>query len=481
MVLIPLVVILGLFSILEYQKHRKSVQNNYSTVAAETGRIIEMNLRQDMVRSDFEAVQNLLDSIQQTQGFRDVYILDTQGEVIFASQKKNVGLQLNIGQPDCSPCHRQSSGQLPASIEIRTSDGTSMFRSVNLIQNGPACNQCHDPGQATIGLLLTDISTLPMKTALNAELQKDLIWRIFTILATILMVSLALDRFILKRLRRFSTVLRNFGVDQQAPHFAADQPDEIGKLLTTFEQMAKQVETRNQENQELSRDLKHQSEARGELLKQLITAQEKERTRVARELHDEMGQALSSLSLMTEVVDKTIKTDPDRAREYTQQIQTLIRDTTDCMYDLILDLRPSVLDDLGLVAAIRSQANRIFAGKGISLELNDRLTERLPAQLETMLYRVYQEVLSNILRHAEATIIRVDLRCSDGYFVGEVTDNGKGFLPELARRKDGSRGLGLIGMRERIEQFGGQLNIHSELGKGTRISISVPIREASND
>ncbi|MGE5221143.1 MAG: HAMP domain-containing sensor histidine kinase [Omnitrophica WOR_2 bacterium] len=475
-VLLPLLIILGISTIIEYQHHKALMLTNLSVVASQAGQVIETNLRQQMLRTDLVDMQHLLDAIQESQGFRVVYLLNIRGEIIFASQNKDVGKLLNNHQADCLPCHRLPVAQRPSSVVVTTPDGQRVFRSMNPIENAPACNQCHDPSQRIIGLLLTDISTAPVEASLGADLRANLFWWAFTILVTILIVNLVLDRLVLRRLEKFSLAIQDFGLEQQSPHLSDDKPDEIGNLMAAFGSMTQQIETRNIENRTLSENLQRQSEERGKLLKRLITAQENERTRVARELHDELGQALSGLSLQTEIIQRYIKDDPDRANEYIKEIQALIRETTDCMYDLIMALRPSILDDLGLVAALRAHSERSFMGKDIQYILDaSQLTDRLPPELETVLYRTFQEAINNIIRHAQATQVTIRLSRINGHFEGEIVDDGHGFDPGSVQYDANPRGLGLMGMRERITQCGGRLEIISKPGKGTRISIFIPM------
>lgn len=477
-ILAPLTVFLGIFTYLEYREHLDTIQKNIAIMASKASNGLETNLHNEFALSDFEGVQNLLHSSQVNEGFQKAYIIDTQGKIIFSSQNKDKGVILNKNQSDCAPCHQLSNEHLPTSVMINTRDGNSIFRIVTPIENGPDCVKCHDPGQPILGYMLADISTAAYKESLDLDLKENLLWRVMAILVSLLVVSLALDRFVFRRLENFTKAIQDFGKLEQAPHLASDQPDEIGKLFATFQSMASQIETRNLENQRLSDDLKIQSEARGDLLKRLITAQENERSRVARELHDGLGQALTGLSLQTEVMQKCIKEDSERAREQIKRIQELISDTTNSMYDLILDLRPSVLDDLGLVAAIRAQAERDFARHEITYELDDsQLTGRLPAELETVLYRIFQECLSNVIRHAKATRVQIKLSRLDGCFKGEIEDNGQGFDLEAVQGRRNPHNVGLLGVHERVSQWFGKLEIISEPGAGTRIIISIPIKE----
>jgi PAS domain S-box-containing protein len=240
--------------------------------------------------------------------------------------------------------------------------------------------------------------------------------------------------------------------------------------------------TLSAENRKLAESLRRQSAQRGMLLKGLITAQEDERKRVARELHDELGQALGGLALQVGTVEHLIASDADRAIGQLDGIRALISETTDRMYGLILDLRPSALDDLGLAAALGACADRMLADTGITFTLGaDELTDRLPPEVETTLYRIFQEALSNVVRHAGAKRVCITLARRDGAFEGEIADDGRGFDPEAVPLDERSpRGLGLLGMRERVAQCGGELEIISQPGSGARLRICIPLAEGAS-
>ncbi len=248
------------------------------------------------------------------------------------------------------------------------------------------------------------------------------------------------------------------------------------KALRQSEQRYRRL---NDENLELAEGLQRQSKRQRELLKGLIAAQENERQRLARELHDELGQALGGLALQLGLLQQHIGADPDRARSQLEDIQSVVTETTDRMYDLILDLRPSVLDDLGLVAAVRTYADRLLTDSGLTLELDAaQLADRLPPSLETALYRVVQEAVSNVLRHAEASHVYISLARHNSVLDCEIRDDGRGFnTATISSTASSPRGLGIMGMRERVSQCGGQMAIASQIGHGTRISIHVPLAE----
>jgi signal transduction histidine kinase len=478
-VVLPLMVILGSFTIIEYVRQREAVLANLSILASQTGEVIENSVLHEMLSRNLGGLQSTLDAIGGGEMIHDLYLLDTSGRVVFAPEGEGVGLILSNRDPTCQPCHRLPAAERPSSIAVALPGGQRVFRSMNPIENRPACQECHAPDQRLLGLLLTDISMAPLEAPLAAELRENLLWWVATILVTVLVVNVALSRFVLRRLEGLTSAITLLRQGQLTSPLSEGEPDEIGQLSSAFNGMARRVETRDAENRALAESLRRQSVQRGELLKRLITAQEDERKRVARELHDALGQPLAGLALRVEAMERLIESDPENALEQLEQISALSARTADRMYDLILDLRPSALDDLGLAAALHAHAEKLLAGSGVGFTLDDSgLRDRLPQELETALYRTFQEAMSNIVRHAGAQHVRVTLVRRDGVFEGEIRDDGRGFDPQ-AVNLDGkaSRGLGLLGMRERVMQCGGQLEIISKPGSGTRLRIQVPLEE----
>ena len=480
--ILPMILILFIFTIIEYENHQTFMLNNLSLLASHSGRVVESNLRQEMLNSDFVELQRLLDSIGKTEEFRVVYLLDTSGRVIFSPQKKDVGMRLDNHKPDCQPCHHLPPSQRPGSVVVKASDGERVFRSMQVIENSSECARCHGTEQRIIGLLLTDIPIGPLEGPLKTHTIEDLIWWTGTILVVVLIVNFVMGRFVLQRLENLAQEITGFGQGQMPAPAANASMDEIGQLASTFHTMARQVEARNAENNALSERLQRQSSQRGELLKQLITIQEDERKRVARDLHDQLGQSLTGLSFKVVAAQQKLFSNPDLALKELIQTQTLISDTAKQMYDMILALRPSVLDDMGLAAALRSHIERTLDGTGIGFNIDDSgLSKRLPPEMETTLYRVFQEALVNIVRYSKAASVQIKLHCTDGIFEGEVSDNGRGFDLHSVRR-DGSKphGLGLVGMQERIELIGGCLEILTQPGCGTTLKIHIPLEEEHN-
>ena len=217
-------------------------------------------------------------------------------------------------------------------------------------------------------------------------------------------------------------------------------------------------------------------EDRLDLQLRLATAQEDERRRISRELHDQLGQLLTSLGLGLKVIDDETP-DPSPIRDRLRSLQSLTNEIGRELHNLALELRPTALDDLGLVAALTHYAETWSQRSGLEIDYHTTGMdgERLPAQVETALYRVVQEALTNVLKHAQARRVNVVLQRSSGHVSATVEDDGRGFDSDAGADPVAGTRLGIIGMRERAALVGGSLTIESTPGRGTTILTWVPL------
>jgi PAS domain S-box-containing protein len=232
------------------------------------------------------------------------------------------------------------------------------------------------------------------------------------------------------------------------------------------------------ENAELLATVTEQRRELRRLSTRLIQAQEEERGRISRELHDEIGQALTAIHINVAEIEKRLPPEHESAvRERLVEMGTLAERTSERISALALDLRPSLLDDLGLVPALRWYVSRYTERLGIKVRVEAvDLEERLDPEVETALYRVMQEALTNVARHAHATRVCLRLERKVSSIVAVVEDNGQGFdVKELAGRETPERGAGLLGMRERVTLLGGRFCIESVPGGGTKLSVEIPL------
>jgi signal transduction histidine kinase len=205
-------------------------------------------------------------------------------------------------------------------------------------------------------------------------------------------------------------------------------------------------------------------------LRRVVEGQELERRRLSRELHDETGQALTSILLGLRSLEESLETDDARAA--TAGLRELVVATLQDVRRLAVELRPSVLDDFGLVAALEHLTASFQEQTGIQVDLGVALGEgRLPGEVETALYRIVQESLTNVVKHARARRVSISMTRMQHSVKAVVEDDGQGFDPENTREG----GFGLVGMRERLSLLGGRLRVESRPGAGTTIAVDVPL------
>lgn len=209
------------------------------------------------------------------------------------------------------------------------------------------------------------------------------------------------------------------------------------------------------------------------LMRRTIEAQEEERRRVATEIHDGVTQQMVSVWYRLHAALRALRTDPDRAEAELIRARELVDEALEEARVAIYDLRPSILDDLGLVPSLRTLAARQLEGLAVELELQEDLS--LPPHHEVALYRIAQESITNVRKHAEASRVRLGLRVESDEVVLVVEDDGRGFDATAAPR---GVSFGLTGMRERANLAGGELRVESEPGQGTRIEVRIPLQPA---
>ncbi len=207
-----------------------------------------------------------------------------------------------------------------------------------------------------------------------------------------------------------------------------------------------------------------------ELFKRVISAQEAERQRIARELHDDTGQTLTAIGLGLRGITSIISKDPKKALENIGKLEGLTAESMIELQRMISNMRPAHLDDLGLASAIRWYVGKTERDYDLNFEFNVIGEEyEMPDPLSTAIYRMTQEAITNVIKHASATKMLVELRFGDGEIGLFVSDDGIGM-----RKKDQRESWGLIGMSERAALFGGEFTLESALGKGVQIRVKIP-------
>lgn len=226
--------------------------------------------------------------------------------------------------------------------------------------------------------------------------------------------------------------------------------------------------------EQVRQDLFEREALRRELLRHTVLSQEEERTRIARELHDETSQILAAFSLNLATLHELLPTDP-RVGEILARLQGLSRRMSQGIYRLMHDLRPAQLDDLGLAAALDYLAEEMQKSAGLQVAVAvSGARQRLEPLVETVLFRVAQEALTNVSRHAEVSQAKVKLTFAPEKVTLRVRDEGVGF--KVDERPLPPHGWGLAGMRERAESVGAQLRVDSAPGRGTQVEVVIAIK-----
>jgi PAS domain S-box-containing protein len=223
---------------------------------------------------------------------------------------------------------------------------------------------------------------------------------------------------------------------------------------------------------------RHMQQQLRQLSHRVLHVQEEERRRISRELHDEITQTLVGISVHLEALTKAAALDPKELKREIARTQKLVEKSVDSVHRFARELRPTMLDDLGLIPALRSLMKEFMKETGIRGSLTAfEDVAKLSLAKRTVLYRVAQEALNNVAHHAQATRVEVSLQRLPRALLLQIKDNGCAFDVESALKPKKNRRLGLIGMRERLEMVNGQFAIESAPGKGTTILAQIPFTE----
>lgn len=287
------------------------------------------------------------------------------------------------------------------------------------------------------------------------------------------------DIFVLRPVRAMLKAASRLGNgDLSARTGLPQRTGELNELAQAFDAMASALERREEQRRQAEAELRGSQEQLRNLSSHLESVREEERTRLAREIHDELGQGLTALKMDLSWITKRLEPGQQPISEKIRSMDGLVDETIRTVQRLSGELRPGLLDDLGLAAAIEWQTEEFQKRAGIACDVRLALGDTaLSREHATVIFRIFQETLTNVLRHARATRVSVLLQVEDNRLVLEVGDNGRGITEEEAR---GPRAFGLIGMRERLLALKGQLVIHGRPGHGTTVTVTVPLTQGGN-
>ena len=248
------------------------------------------------------------------------------------------------------------------------------------------------------------------------------------------------------------------------------------------QELEQRVTDRTEGLEQVSRQLQEQNKVRSVLLKKIITAQEEERRRIARELHDDVGSFLASLVNSLGGVEELL--DPDSAtRRKLEYLRDSTSEATEEVRRIIRDLRPGLLDELGLVAAVARYVDYYLVRSGVKVELDTKgFNRKLPSTMEITLFRIVQEAITNIIKHAKAKTVYIRLQQTSSSILGSIDDDGVGFdMDTLYNKKHSGMAVGLLGMEERIDLLEGEIDIKSQPQGGTHVQFEIPWQESDGE
>jgi len=388
-------------------------------------------------------LHDLLDeTLANNPNVRYAFIVDPQGQVIAQTFEGGFPLDLLTLNSAASTEHHHTA-------LIQTDEGLVWDTAVPILDG--------KIGAARIGL--ADDS---MRAALST-LTTQLLLTILLVSATGILVAIFLTWILTRPILELVNATKSVAKGDFTPRVPRWADDEIGDLAEAFNAMTEGLARTD--------ELRHEREVlRRQLLEKVITTQEDERRRIARELHDSTSQSLTSLIVGLRMMETNCVqcASPTKATDLRQVASR----TLDEVRDLSMRLRPRVLDDLGLAAALERLVSEWQSRNKIPVDVVIQLSERLPGEVETALYRIAQETLTNIARHAKAKSASILIEKHGDTVRAIVEDDGVGFD---ANMNQGERHLGLLGMRERAELLNGTLTVESDPAHGTSIFIEIPL------
>ena len=434
-----------------------TIQSRYALTATMTAQLEEQSVSvsrdvaaratDPILLNDLLGLHDLLDeTLANNPNVHYAFIVDPQGQVI--AQTFEGGFPLGL-----LPLNSASPNEHHHTVLIQTGEGLVWDTAVPILDG--------KIGTARIGL-----SDASMRAALST-LTAQLLVTIILVSATGVLVAVFLTWILTRPILELVNATQSVAKGDFTPRVPRWADDEIGDLADAFNAMTEGLAHTD--------ELRKEREAlRRQLLEKVISTQEDERRRIARELHDSTSQNLTSLIVGLRIMETNCAQCASQSKA--TDLRQVASKTLDEVHDLSMRLRPRVLDDLGLAAALERLAHEWQGRYKTPVDVVIHLSERLPSEAETALYRIVQEALTNVARHAQAKSVSILIEKHGDTVRAIIEDDGIGFN---IRAEQGERHLGLLGMRERAELLNGKLMIESEFQRGTSVFIEIPTSRMS--
>ena len=399
-----------------------------------------------LINDVYGLTQMLRNTVQNRPGLRYVFVRNAKGQVV--AHTFEGGFPTDLLEKSPTLLTQDFVQKL-----LRTNEG-NIWETTADISNG-------SEGAVVVGVK-GDRLRRQIEAVTGSLIQTTLLVAVFGILLS-LGLTWIITKPVIKLLEATRTVRRG---DYSVALPLSDGHDELGKLMEGFNAMVRSLASADRarvEKEHLQRDF----------LQRVMAGQESERKRIARELHDQTGQALASVMLDLKMLENAKS--EEETRQSISRLRKAITEEMAAIHDLAVALRPSVLDDLGLIPAVEVLVRDFTGRHGIPVELTliGFGEKRAEPCTETCVYRIVQEALSNVVRHARATEVSVLLEWRGEKIRGVIEDNGIGFEPE---RVDSMARLGVLGMKERAHLLQGTFRIESASGEGAMLVFEMPVK-----
>ena len=459
---LPMLLLVVLVAIDHYHRTWLALESQVELTSIQLGEVILSGLNESMLNNDGHMSQSLLARLTHNSNITRVWILDLEGVVRNASFSGDVGRQLKTSDLGCSECHQYAPGYRPRVHFLSREAG--ILRVITPINNRPECQTCHPSSLSHLGVLLVDTSLAITQQQILEGQQRNLALTVLLILFGLLGTFEMVNLLVIRRIEVIQNALASFKKGDFSTRIRPNwrTSDELTYLAEDFNNMADAIAQHQQEQTEIA-----------QTRQQAIL---EERERIARELHDGVAQFLGFINTKVLAARLLLK------KQQYETVEKHLAQVEQAVHDQSLDVRASIVGlkldgytSADLVGWLRKYIEKcsLFSDFSIDLSVDPELEQlKLKPETELQLARIIQEAISNVRKHAEASLVRVTLTREDGFLVMSVCDDGVGFNPWIWHADQHTR-FGLQMMRERAEVIGGEFSILSEPGKGTTMSVRI--------
>ena len=445
-------------------------------------RILSYSSKIGVFSENEKLLKDPVEGILRQDGVLEVSVFNQQGELLKKQERSDLGngeesikgdeRTRNVVFPELrqsrSPLYLEGRDRLEFWSPVLSGAGYSMEESL-FFEEDPFQRK-----ERIIGFVRVTVDKGILHKKLNGLLFKSILMGIvFLVLGS--GVTYLVVKGITRPLSKLTEGVKALGRRGPVEKMPVDTEDEIGKLAKAFNDMSESLAKREEALRDSERRLRS-------LSSQLLKAREREQKRLSKELHDELGQALALLKHRLRSIHKKLHEDQALVRAECEDTNRYVDQIIDNVRRLSRDLSPSILEDLGLSSALRwlIQDFGIRHSMDKSLDIGD-IDQLFSQEAQTNLYRIFQEALTNISRHADANHVSFVVKRKDSRVYFFMEDNGKGFdVDQVKETQSFERGMGLAAMEERVRMLGGTLNLWSKKGEGTRVSFIIPIDAGGN-